>query len=671
MRFLRLSPLAAAAIVLAASGFAQKSALGPDAFWLPVTEAEKQMNAPVVEKDAGAEAIFWRVFVTDEFRGQDLQRVLHHYVRLKVFSEKGKEKASTVEIEFGRNARIMGVTGRTIKPDGAIAELTKDAVHTRDVVKVSGLRRKAVSFAMPAVEPGAIVEYRWQEIRDDPNVMYMRLQFQREVPVQKVTYFVKPLSREYGFTLGVQPFNARLSPLTQEMSGYSSTFLENVPAFYEEPMAPGEATFRPWALLYYHKGEKRVPEKYWQNVGKKQYMWMKTGLKMNSELKQTATQAVEGAASDEEKALRLMRYLRSNLKDFFGRDVSDAERSKIRKQWEHRARTAKEILESGIAYADEMNLLFASMAANVGLEARPALVANQSDMPFAPALVYDHFLPRVDMAVKIGGAWRVYDVSQRLLPPDMLSWQEEGSTVLITDPKEPQFVQTRPADPAASTVERKAKLALDASGTVEGDVEEEWTGHKGAGRREDLADESDARRLEEIKEAALRVFPSAEVSGVQVENVDNAQEPLKIKYHIKVPGYAQRTGKRILLPPLYFQRGEKPLFPAAERRHNIQFRYAWREKDDVTIQLPAGFELEKPDGPPPLQLGAVGHYNVQLQLRGSGELVAQREFVFGKEGRLVLFREAYPQVKGAFDTIHDRDQYILALRQRAAAVEAN
>jgi len=36
-----------------------------DIGWLPVTEAQRNMKAPVVEKDAGVEALFWNVHVRD------------------------------------------------------------------------------------------------------------------------------------------------------------------------------------------------------------------------------------------------------------------------------------------------------------------------------------------------------------------------------------------------------------------------------------------------------------------------------------------------------------------------------------------------------------------------------------------------------------------------------
>ena len=54
--------------------------------WKPVDPAHLALPAPVVEKDADAEAIFWEVRVDDAPEG-DL--IFTHYVRIKIFTERG------------------------------------------------------------------------------------------------------------------------------------------------------------------------------------------------------------------------------------------------------------------------------------------------------------------------------------------------------------------------------------------------------------------------------------------------------------------------------------------------------------------------------------------------------------------------------------------------------
>ncbi len=67
--------------------------------WKPITPAEINMKAPQVDKDADAEAIFWEVRVLDELSGSDLQATRSHYLRMKIFQDKGRERAK-VDLEY-------------------------------------------------------------------------------------------------------------------------------------------------------------------------------------------------------------------------------------------------------------------------------------------------------------------------------------------------------------------------------------------------------------------------------------------------------------------------------------------------------------------------------------------------------------------------------------------
>ena len=660
------------AVILAALPCALAQTLGVDTAWAPVTDAELKMASPVVDKDAGVEALFWRVHVTDERLGEEIERALYHYVRLKVFNQEGKDKVSTINIRYLGNTVISSVTGRTVKPDGSVLELAKDAVHDTVIHKLGGLKWKAVSFAMPGVEAGSIVEYRYKELPRDSRIGYMRLQLQLEFPVRKVTYFVKPLEDFYvGHRLSVLSFNCETSPLKNEPGGFSSTSLENVPAFREEPMMPSEADVRPWALLRYlddRESGPRKPEKYWPMIGKAEYDWLRQSLRSSAETKAATAKATEGVASPDDKVVGLIRYLRANVRNINDRRVSDAERGAVLKLMsKNRLRTAPEILKSGLGFDSEMNLLFAQLASEAGLDARPAYVASRDGLAFDERSSEIYFLPNLDMAVKIDGQWKIFDVSQRLLPARMLAWEEGGEKALVSDPKTAAFVVT-PISPAADSLTlQKASLTLGADGAIEGDVEESWTGHSARARRAGFEGESEARQQDRFREELLRTYKQAEIAAIKVENAENPEEPLRVRSHIRIPGYAQRTGKRLFFQPVFFERGSAPLFSSDDRQYNISFPYAWKESEQVTIALPAGYELERADSPGSLNFGEPGAYTLKMSVRGGTELTCVRELVFGNANNLVFQRAAYPQIKRVFDEIHRRDGHVMSLRQSAGA----
>jgi len=165
-------------------------------------------------------------------------------------------------------------------------------------------------------------------------------------------------------------------------------------------------------------------------------------------------------------------------------------------------------------------------------------------------------------------------------------------------------------------------------------------------------------------------FSNAEVSEVKVENADDGEKPLTFSYRVKIPGYAQKTGKRMFLQLAYFEHGVPAKFTAADRKYPVMFEYPWAEEDDVTVKVPQGYALESPEAPGAFPMGEIGGYEASLKV-GDGQLNYHRILVFGRGGRLAYQQKVYPAVKQAFDVIHDKDQHTITLRQQAAGTGAN
>jgi hypothetical protein len=83
--------------------------------------------------------------------------------------------------------------------------------------------------------------------------------------------------------------------------------------------------------------------------------------------------------------------------------------------------------------------------------------------------------------------------------------------------------------------------------------------------------------------------------------------------------------------------------------------------DDVTIELPAGFELEEPRAPAPINVGKMFLYQPHIEYaRRTGRLIFKREYTFnGFRLPAVL----YPQIKSSFDRLAVQDSHKLALRR--------
>ena len=628
--------------------------------WKPIDPAHLALKAPTVEKDADAEVIFWEVRVQDEVDGYDIRSVERHYLRIKVFTERGKESQSKVEIPYRGTGRISDIAGRTIKSDGTIIELKKDAVFDRTVVKSGDRKVKVKSFAMPAVEPGCIIEYRWKETRD--IAFYMRVHFQRSIPIQVVKYYLKPLSLP-GLPYGMRTMSFRVNfdKFVKEKDGFYSVTQTNVPAFHEEPRMPPEDQVRSWMLVYYSKDRKVAPAEFWQQYGKEVYEQFKGEMKTNDEVRKTAAEIVGDASTPDQKLDRLYEFCRTKMKNVNddANGMTPDDRAKLKDN-----KSPADTLKRGMGTGKDLNMLFGAFASALGFDARVANLADRSDIFFDVNIPDDYFLQFYIVAVKVGEGWHFYDASRPYVPPGMLQWQYEGQEALISDSKKPTFVMTPLTEPEKSLQRRTAKLVLSEDGTIEGDVRIEYTGHAGAERKEYDDDDSPTQREETLRNGIRGRMSTAELSNIKIENVTDRVKPFVYSFHVRVPGYGQRTGKRLFLQPEFFERGIEPLFPTSERKHAVYFHYGWSEDDTVEISLPAGFTLDNADAPEGFTASRVSKYDVHISLTGDKKtLIYQRKFFFGANGNLVFPQTSYPQLKMIFDVVHERDNHTITLKQ--------
>ena len=638
-------------------------AFGDD--WKPIEPAALALKNATVEKDADAEALFWEVRIDDSPDG-DL--IFNHYIRVKVFTERGRESQSKIDIPYGKlyggEVQIKDIAARTIKSDGSIVELQKKDIFERTIVRASGIKVKARSFAMPAVEPGCIIEYRWREVRVNRSANYVRLQFQRDIPVQRVQYLIKP----YDYTaLSFNSITLHGTPTrwAKEKNGFYSTTMTNMPAIHEESRMPPEDQVKIWMLVFYQKEniEKVDADKYWSDLGRRFYEDNKGLIKANDDVKQKAASLIADAKTDDEKIARLFEFCRTKIKNT-SNDASGLtpdERAKLKDN-----KNPSDTLKRGQGTTGDIDLLFAALANAAGFDARIALSPDRGDLFFDKQLPNGYFIDPQNIAVNVGGTWKFYNPGYNYVPIGMLRWQEEGEQALISDPKNPVWVRTPMSEHTQSLVKRNAKLTLSEDGTLEGDVRVEFTGHFAMERKEELDEESDTQREESLKEELKAQMSAAEFSDIKVENVTDNEKPFIYTYHVRFPGYAQRTGKRLFLQPAFFQHGIGPLFSTASRQYDIYFHYAWSENDEVNINLPKGFALDNADAPAPFGSGSITEYKPNLAVSSDGSLlVYKRSFFFGGGGTVLYPVQSYAQLKAYFDMVHKQDNHTLALKQTA------
>ncbi len=513
---------------------------------------------------------------------------------------------------------------------------------------------------MPGIEPGSIIEYRWKEVHDS-GANNVKLYFQRDIPVHVVRYYLKPYSY-YDYSMSAMTFQGKPAPIVKEKDGYYRVEMTNMPAFREEPRMPPEDQVRTWMLVYYAPSQKKDAMAFWKEHGKLLYEAVKGEMKFNDEIRKAATEAIGDAQAPEQKLERLFNYCRSKIRNVSD-DASGLTADQLRKMKENKS--ASDTFKRGYGTGADINFLFAAMAMSAGFDARYAVLSDRSQKFFDPSFANRYFMKAYNVAVKVGDQWRFFDPGSNHIPFGTLRWQEEGIQALITDSKESFFVQT-PLSPAEKSKKKRiAKLRLTDDGVLEGEVSIEYTGHFAVEMKEDADEESPTVREEKLRESVTQKLSTAELSAIKVDNSADPIKPFVYSYKVRVPGYAERTGKRLFLQPAFFQRNVGQLFPTSARENDIYFHYPWVEEDQVTIDLPRGYSLDNAETPGSINFGQVGSYVVKLGVTNDQQaLIYQRNLTF--EG-LLFPKTSYPDLKKVFDRIHQEDNHTISLKQVPAA----
>ncbi|HEX5873106.1 MAG TPA: DUF3857 domain-containing protein [Pyrinomonadaceae bacterium] len=649
-RFKLFSILAVLALIATCFNWSTVRAGGEE--WKPVDPGDVALKAAKVEPNADAEAIFWDIRIDD---GGYSDLVLSHYVRIKIFNERGREKHSKMDIPYVNGVKIKDIAARTIKADGSIVELLKDDIIEKTVVKASGLKLKTKTFAFPGVEPGAIIEYKWKEVISNTSANNLRLQFQRDIPVQSVTYRIKP-ARDASFD--VRPFNMPKFAFQKEKGGFQATTVTNMTAFREEPMMPPEDSVKSWAMVRYGSGFFDFIS--YAFLANAIHLGTQPLMKVDKEIRQKALEIIGNAETEDEKLEKLLTFCRENIKNTDDRTAGFTE-EQIEKLKDNKK--PSDTLKRGVGSGVDINLLFAALANAAGFESRVALLPDRGRRFFDRNVIIPGSLRPAAIAVRSGFSWKLFDPAFKYITAGMLRWQEEGVDCLIAGERT-TWITTPMSPPERSKEKRTATLTLDENGTLEGDVTIEYTGHLAIERKLQNDEDSPEQREQTLKDALKERLSSAELSNIVVENATDPSKPFIYKYHVKVPEYAQRTGKRLFFQPAFFRKGIEPLFSAGERRYPVYFRFPWSEEDKITLNLPKGYVLDNADRPAPITAGQVSKYEVKMGITNDKTtLMYGRTFYFGGDDAILFPVENYPLLKQLFDGIHKADNHMITLRQ--------
>jgi hypothetical protein len=182
--------------------------------------------------------------------------------------------------------------------------------------------------------------------------------------------------------------------------------------------------------------------------------------------------------------------------------------------------------------------------------------------------------------------------------------------------------------------------------------------------RQDVLNSDDVTRKKFLEERlrGLIGIPSSSVTLTNNPDWDSPETPLVAEFSITIPGWASNAGRRVLIPAAVFGAGEKKTFERANRVHPIYFHYPYEKDDDVTIELPAGWQV----GSTPSAITKDGHvitYECKVENNKTSLHLSRKLAV----NLLMLDAKYYLSLRDFFQNIRAGDEQQIVLEPSPSA----
>ncbi|MEM8559139.1 MAG: DUF3857 domain-containing protein [Bacteroidota bacterium] len=611
--------------------------------WGDVPEAHAELSVYASDSAAAAVVLF-DVGTMTLGRGVRFER----HRRVKLFSEAGYEHATVSFFLYTRNRMQLTerIEAHTLVPDGeggyARVKMTENAVFHEPV----GDTYERITFTLPALQPGAIIEYRYATDSQAINLL-PTWYFQDDIPTLHSEIEVRSMTRR---TYGAQSQGA--APYSVEESGTRTTFegdqgynrwvRVDVPAFRKAPFltTPEDYLYK----LEFMLGD-GSPQR-WH--GRSRYLdeHARFGgvLRSTRRLRRLAEELVADHAEPRARAQAIYDYVRTTYEHNGWRGIWTSDRP-------------HDLLDTHTGSIAEINLLLTQLLREADLDAQPALVSTRGHGRLRPYTAdlgqFNYVLTR--LALPDTTVW--LDATDALLAFGMVRPEARREQAWVPDPDDPAWVPLTAPRHGEQSLSANVYLAPEGDLTVRLRLQAE--GYDALRMRQAIRDDG----LDAFVATLVQDLPEARADSARATHLDQPEQPLEVYATVHAEGYAQRAGDLLLFRPTLLQRQMPGAFRSPERAYPVDFGETAEARMTVQVLLPDGFVVD--DTPEPTAFRTPGgalHYACRLTV-GEGQLLVRRK-VTREVTRFDV--EAYPDLRAFFERVAAADEAVVVLKRDAA-----
>lgn len=654
----RLSAIASLTllIVLAVTAWRQPAV---SAGFEPVSPDELKMTQEPQAPGAAAIILFRQVDRDDT--GNNAHE--NDYFRIKILTEEGRKYAD-IEIPFFKNqGNVVNVRARTIRPDGSIANFD-GKVFDKTIAKAKGLKYLAKTLTLPDVQVGSIIEYYYTIDLAEHFVFDSHWILSNELFTKSAKFSLKPYKSDYS-TMSVRWSWQGLPPGTVAPAEGPDRVVRldaaNIPAFQTEDFMPPENELKS-RVDFNYSGD--LPERdaaaFWKKVGKKLNGQLEDFVGKHKAMEQVLAQIVSPNDPPDVKAQKI--YTRVQKVRNTSYEVSKTEQEQKRDK-EKAPANVEEVWKRGYGNGVQLTWLYLALVRAAGIEAYGVWVSDRSNYFFHPSVMDRSNLDANVVLLKLNGKDVYCDPGAAFTPFGLLTWPETGVQGLRLDKDGGSWVQTTLPQSSESRIERKADLKLSDDGSLQGKVTITYTGLEAVRRRVEMRNEDETDRKKFLEDEVREYVPAGiEVDLMNKPDWGSSESALVGEFNLRVPGWVSGAGRRAMLPVGIFGATEQRVFDHANRVHPIYFEFPSEKHDDITIELPLGWQVSSLPAAQK-QDSHVVIYSLQVEnSKNTLHLTRNLDVDF-----LLLDPKYYPALRNFFHTVRTSDEEQIVLQPGTAS----
>jgi Domain of Unknown Function with PDB structure (DUF3857)/Transglutaminase-like superfamily len=581
-------------------------------------------SAPLPEHDEKTEAVLLYEEQAVSVQSPDKIRT-HVRVAFKILRPGGREYG-TAEVPFNAQSKVYGLHGWCIPAQGKDYEVKdKDALEVslekiENSELISDVKDKVLRI--PAADPGNVVGYEYDE-EEHPLVWQRVWRFQDDIPGRERHFVLQlPPGWEYKATWVNHPDT---TPTPTGKNQWDWTVNDVQAIRKEEDMPPIQGVAGQLIVSFFPpSGAALNGFGSWTEMGK-WFLNLSNGRRQATPaMTQQVTMLTAGAGTPLEKMKALASFVQHDIR-YVAIELGIG-------GWQ--PHPAAEVFTHHYGDCKDKATLLSTMLNQIGVESfyvlinmeRGAVTAETpANIAFNHAILAIQLPPGVNDPTLVAtiqhprlGTLLYFDPTNELTPFGEIGGYLQANYGLLITSEGGELIALPEQAPAMNGIRRAAKLTLNSTGMLEGEVNEIRMGDRASSERWRLhkaAKISDQiKPIEDLLAASLSLFRITEAS---VSNLDFPDRPFGFHYRFQAENYAKNAGGLLLVRPrVVGQKASGILETKEPRRFPVEFEGPALDSDTFDITIPSGFVVD--DIPPVVDADyGFASYHAKTQVKGN------------------------------------------------------